>query len=184
MHRATRHACLFYPPLHSDVAETDASDTHTHTHNQNKRSWIFLCIPSIFLCHAYACMKQDEWPMHTELDGQECRLAQATGHVSVGDTYRASRSDSSRARISFSRTGPLTLRIMLRVESSINSTRTWITPPREPVRPRTLVTCLLVYIHTLLLHTYARKLDRDLLRGGVHIDNVRSVGNRIPRTTT
>jgi hypothetical protein len=29
--------------------------------------------------------------------------------------------------------GPLTLRIMLRVVSSINSTRTWVTPPREPI---------------------------------------------------
>jgi len=28
--------------------------------------------------------------------------------------------------------GPLTLRIMLRVVSSMNSTRTWVTPPREP----------------------------------------------------
>lgn len=30
--------------------------------------------------------------------------------------------------------------MMLRVESSMNSTRTWVTPPREPVRPRTLTT--------------------------------------------
>ena len=29
--------------------------------------------------------------------------------------------------------GPLTLRMMLRVVSSMNSTRTWVTPPREPV---------------------------------------------------
>ena len=29
--------------------------------------------------------------------------------------------------------GPLTLRIMLRVVSSINSTLTWVTPPREPI---------------------------------------------------
>lgn len=80
----------------------------------------------------------------------------------------ASRSDSSRQRMSSSRTvyhcqlfasrvcmqlfaseeplrlqgtpgivyspGPLTLRMMLRVWSSMNSTRTWVTPPREPVR--------------------------------------------------
>ena len=68
---------------------------------------------------------------------------------------RASRSDSSRTRMSFSRTGkqealvgeraifrsmwtsqsipgPLTLRMMERVVSSMNSTRTWVTPPREP----------------------------------------------------
>ena len=29
--------------------------------------------------------------------------------------------------------GPLTLRMMLRVWSSMNSTRTWVTPPREPI---------------------------------------------------
>lgn len=29
--------------------------------------------------------------------------------------------------------GPLTLRMMLLVWSSMNSTRTWVTPPREPV---------------------------------------------------
>ena len=38
-------------------------------------------------------------------------------------------------------TGPLTLRMMDRRVSSMNSTRTWMIPPREPVRPRTLVTC-------------------------------------------
>lgn len=30
--------------------------------------------------------------------------------------------------------GPLTLRMMERVWSSMNSTRTWVTPPREPVK--------------------------------------------------
>ncbi|KAI8835585.1 hypothetical protein BJ741DRAFT_607300, partial [Chytriomyces cf. hyalinus JEL632] len=39
-----------------------------------------------------------------------------------------------------SRTGPLTLRTIEREWSSMNSTRTWVTPPRDPVRPRTLVT--------------------------------------------
>jgi hypothetical protein len=34
--------------------------------------------------------------------------------------------------MSFSRTGPLTLRMMDREASSMNSTRTWVTPPREP----------------------------------------------------
>lgn len=78
-------------------------------------------------------------------------------------SLRASRSDSRRQRMSSSRTvflhvsqepcinvkvggsvescrmrcsnvpGPLTLRMMLRVVSSINSTRTCVTPPREPV---------------------------------------------------
>ena len=70
----------------------------------------------------------------------------------------ASRSDSSKQRMSSSRTvhvlvstpaivgislllfgipGPLTLRIMLRVVSSMNSTRTWVTPPREPIACQT-----------------------------------------------
>ena len=39
--------------------------------------------------------------------------------------------------MSFSFTGPLTFRMSCRCESSRNSTRTWVTPPREPVLPRT-----------------------------------------------
>ncbi len=39
--------------------------------------------------------------------------------------------------MSFSRTGPFTLRMIVRLASSMNSTRTCVTPPREPVRPRT-----------------------------------------------
>ena len=39
-----------------------------------------------------------------------------------------------------SRTGPLTLRMMDRLDSSRNSTRTWVHCPWEPVRPRILVT--------------------------------------------
>jgi len=39
--------------------------------------------------------------------------------------------------MSLTRTGPLTLRMIDRDVSSMNSTRTWVTPPREPVRPRT-----------------------------------------------
>jgi hypothetical protein len=53
---------------------------------------------------------------------------------------RASRSHSNKHKISFSRTGPLILRIILRVGSSMNSTRTWVTLPVLPVRPRTLIT--------------------------------------------
>jgi len=52
-------------------------------------------------------------------------------------THRASRSDSRRARMSLTRTGPLTFRMIDREVSSMNSTRTWVTPPRDPVRPRT-----------------------------------------------
>lgn len=55
-------------------------------------------------------------------------------------THLASLSDSNSAKISLSLTGPLTLRMIEREESSMNSTRTWVTPPREPVLPRTLTT--------------------------------------------
>jgi hypothetical protein len=39
--------------------------------------------------------------------------------------------------MSLSLTGPLTFRMIDRLDSSMNSTRTWVTPPRDPVRPRT-----------------------------------------------
>lgn len=52
---------------------------------------------------------------------------------------------TKRVRMSSSLTGPTTLRTMLRWVSSKNSTRTWVTAPREPVRASTLVTlaCLM-----------------------------------------
>lgn len=43
---------------------------------------------------------------------------------------------------------------MLRVESSMNSTRTWVTPPREPVRPSTLTT--LASLTCVLADSYKR----------------------------
>jgi hypothetical protein len=82
-------------------------------------------------------------------------------------SLRASRSDSIKIKISPSLTGPLTFlmidleyelefeglldEIVIRiidllnyisylVVSSMNSTLTWVTPPREPVRPRSLIT--------------------------------------------
>jgi hypothetical protein len=39
--------------------------------------------------------------------------------------------------------GPLTLRMMERVWSSMNSTRTWVTPPREPARRESSSVCVL-----------------------------------------
>jgi len=63
--------------------------------------------------------------------------------TTIAHVYRsllASLSDSSRHKMSSTFTGPFTFRMMLRLVSSINSTRTCVTPPREPVRPRTLVT--------------------------------------------
>ena len=44
--------------------------------------------------------------------------------IVISVTYRASRSDSSKARMSLSRTGPFTLRMIEREVSSKNSTRT------------------------------------------------------------
>lgn len=80
-----------------------------------------------------------------------------------GAIYRrrlASRSDSRRVNTSPSRTGPFTLRIMLRWVSSRNSTRTWVTCPRDPVRPRILVTfaCLIASCEAVSAHsaTYSR----------------------------
>jgi hypothetical protein len=58
----------------------------------------------------------------------------------VVTTYRASRSDSRRESMSLFRTAPLTLRMIDRDESSMNSTRHWVTLPRDPVRPRTRTT--------------------------------------------
>jgi len=52
----------------------------------------------------------------------------------------ASRSDSSSVNMSPSRTGPFTLRMIDRFDSSINSTRTCVHWPCEPVRPRIFVT--------------------------------------------
>lgn len=69
--------------------------------------------------------------------GRGHRMSAMSGQPLTKNTHRASRSLSRRARMSFSRTGPFTLRIMERLGSSMNSTRTCVTPPREPVRPRT-----------------------------------------------
>lgn len=60
--------------------------------------------------------------------------------------------------------GPLTLRMMLRVLSSIISTRTWVTPPREPVRPRTLTTCARMgQLHVPVLFHLLAALDRSMV---------------------
>ena len=47
------------------------------------------------------------------------------GQVAIYLSLRASRSDSSNVRMSPSRTGPFTLRMIDRLDSSRNSTRTW-----------------------------------------------------------
>lgn len=52
----------------------------------------------------------------------------------------ASRSDSKSVRISPSRTGPFTLRMICRFCSPMNSTLTCVHCPWDPVRPKTLIT--------------------------------------------
>lgn len=52
----------------------------------------------------------------------------------------ASRSDSKSVNISPSLTGPFTFLIIDRLESSRNSTFTWVHCPCEPVRPNNFVT--------------------------------------------
>ena len=58
----------------------------------------------------------------------------------VQRSLRASHSDSKRVSTSPSRTGPFTFRMMERLVSSMNSTRTCVHCPCEPVLPNTLVT--------------------------------------------
>ena len=52
----------------------------------------------------------------------------------------ASLSDSSRARMSPSLTGPLTFLVICRLLSSINCTLTWVTCPLDPVLPIIFIT--------------------------------------------
>ena len=63
----------------------------------------------------------------------------------------ASLSDSKRVRMSPSRTGPLTLRMICRFCSPINSTLTWVHWPWLPVRPRTLMTRALITCLSILI---------------------------------
>lgn len=70
-------------------------------------------------------------------------LSGIPSHPGTPATYLnllASRSDSSSVRMSPSRTGPLTLRMIWRFCSLMNSTFTWVHWPWEPVRPRTFTT--------------------------------------------
>ena len=75
--------------------------------------------------------------------------------MTLKETYRASRSDSRRARMSLSLTGPLTFRMIDRLDSSMNSTRTWVTPPRDPVRPRTWMLVCAISVNEWLWHGMA-----------------------------
>jgi hypothetical protein len=54
--------------------------------------------------------------------------------------------------------GPLTLRMIERVWSSMNSTRTWVTPPREPIIQEELISLYSA-------RTIATAVDRDIPAG-------------------
>lgn len=69
--------------------------------------------------------------------------------------------------MSSSRTGPLTFLTMDRDSSSMNSTRTWVTPPLEPVRPRTLMT--LASLIGVLLSCFTLVLFNKKLYMHVHL---------------
>lgn len=57
--------------------------------------------------------------------------------------------------------GPLTLRMMLREVSSMNSTRTWVTPPREPEVEKNHI----LAFHALRkVHSFIFKSSRSQLR--------------------
>ena len=73
--------------------------------------------------------------------------------------------------------GPLTLRMMLRVVSSMNSTRHWVTPPREPVQVRIPSSCILSLLRIRRRRTGTAEnagdldeLDGDL--GGIHCERL------------
>lgn len=73
----------------------------------------------------------------SEAAGLALRLEQAQDII-FADRTLEEKLDSNGS--STSNTHTLTLRTMERDTSSMNSTRTWVTPPREPVRPSTFVT--------------------------------------------
>merc|ERR1719356_271704 len=73
---------------------------------------------------------QDAVFIHNGIYAQECTYLKR----------RASRSHSRSDKMSPSRTGPFTLRMIEREGSSRNSTRTWVTLPVLPVRPKTRFT--------------------------------------------
>ncbi len=105
--------------------------------------------------------------------------AQSTSGIFPLDVYlsrRASRSHSRRQRISPSLTGPLTLRTMDRaapplsdapVSGLTNSTRTCVTLPVLPVRPRTRLTfaSLMLEVSCCYFFRVRRSSDRCIVGG-------------------
>jgi hypothetical protein len=82
--------------------------------------------------------------------GKGCR-PRALWKLNISDMYMLSLLDRTRLvgrREPLARVvpGPLTFRIMLRVWSSMNSTRTWVTPPREPMQVPLALTILPICI--------------------------------------
>jgi hypothetical protein len=75
----------------------------------------------------------DDGPRVRTRAGRGCR-SHGLCSVSFIDCWRLGRKGCVPA--------PLTLRMMERVWSSMNSTRHWVTPPREPVSPLACVYCI------------------------------------------
>jgi hypothetical protein len=78
------------------------------------------------------------WPHVRTRASRECRLRGLLNMISSLSSSNLVAINPSIPSSSCSQSinfvpGPLTLRIMLLVVSSINSTRTWVTPPREPI---------------------------------------------------
>lgn len=74
----------------------------------------------------------DVWPHARTRGGRGCRPhgLDYTNSVSPNMSTVSGSLDALSSNIP----GPLTFRMMERVWSSMNSTRTWVTPPREPVQ--------------------------------------------------
>lgn len=84
---------------------------------------------------------EDQWYILPLLNFRYCIIELPLQTVPYRNLL-ASRSDSRRVRMSPSRTGPLTLRMMRRFWSSKNLTRTCVTCPRDPVREGDILTLL------------------------------------------
>lgn len=74
----------------------------------------------------------DVWPHARTRGGRGCRPHGLDSTNSVSPNM--STVSNSLEALSSNIPGPLTFRMMERVWSSMNSTRTWVTPPREPMQ--------------------------------------------------
>ena len=111
------------------------------------RNWLPLGYFFLLLC-SYANFRMSFMKFPTKVSPALCLDPCASHEVWLADRRQvfylnrlASRSHSSKHKMSPSRTGPFTFRIMERFGSSMNSTRTRVTLPVFPVRPSTRLIC-------------------------------------------